>query len=275
MPNKVSIIMGVFNCSDTLSDALDSILAQTYQNWELILCDDGSTDDTYRVASEYCGRYPGKIVLLQNEKNMGLNHTLNRCLAAATGVYIARMDGDDISLPERLYLEVAFLDAHPEYAIVSCPMIYFDDNGDWGTGTAKERPTALDFVSGTPFCHAPCMVRAEAYTAAHGYSSDPRTLRAEDYDLWFRLYELGYQGYNLQTPLYKMRDDENAYQRRKFKYCLNEAYVRVTGFHRLKIPTTKYVWVLRPIMVGLLPKCLYFELHRKKKLLLQRTSTIC
>ena len=120
-----------------------------------------------------------------------------------------------------------------------------------------------------------CMVRAEAYTAAHGYSSDPRTLRAEDYDLWFRLYELGYQGYNLQTPLYKMRDDENAYQRRKFKYCLNEAYVRVTGFHRLKIPTTKYVWVLRPIVVGLLPKCLYFELHRKKKLLLQRTSTIC
>ena len=128
MPNKVSIIMGVFNCSDTLSDALDSILAQTYQNWELILCDDGSTDDTYRVASEYCGRYPGKIVLLQNEKNMGLNHTLNRCLAAATGVYIARMDGDDISLPERLSLEVAFLDAHPEYAIVSCPMIYFDDD---------------------------------------------------------------------------------------------------------------------------------------------------
>ena len=59
--------MGVFNCSDTLSEALDSILAQTYQNWELILCDDGSTDDTYRVASEYCGRYPGKIVLLQNE----------------------------------------------------------------------------------------------------------------------------------------------------------------------------------------------------------------
>ena len=111
--------MGIFNCSDTLSEALDSILAQTYQNWELILCDDGSTDDTYRVASEYCGRYPGKIVLLQNEKNMGLNHTLNRCLAAATGVYIARMDGDDISLPERLYLEVAFLDAHPEYAIVS------------------------------------------------------------------------------------------------------------------------------------------------------------
>ena len=265
MPNKVSIIMGVFNCSDTLSEALDSILAQTYQNWELILCDDGSTDDTYRVASEYCGRYPGKIVLLQNEKNMGLNHTLNRCLAAATGVYIARMDGDDISLPERLSLEVAFLDAHPEYAIVSCPMIYFDDNGDWGTGTAKERPTALDFVSGTPFCHAPCMVRVEAYTAAHGYSSDPRTLRAEDYDLWFRLYELGYQGYNLQTPLYKMRDDENAYHRRKFKYCLNEAYVRATGFRRLRLPARKYIWVLRPILVGLLPKRLYLLLHHKKK----------
>ena len=144
-------------------------------------------------------------------------------------------------------------------------MVYFDDNGDWGTGTVKERPEALDFVPGTPFCHAPCMVRAEAYAAAHGYSSNPRTLRAEDYDLWFRLYELGYQGYNLQTPLYKMRDDENAYHRRKFRYCLNEAYVRATGFQRLQLPVRNYIWVLRPILVGLLPKRLYLLLHHKKK----------
>ena len=256
---KVSVIMGIYNCASTLPAAIDSILEQTYSNWELILCDDGSVDATYQVAAGYRDRYPEKVVLLRNEKNMGLNHALNSCLAAATGAYIARMDGDDISFPERLALEAAFLDSHPEYAIVSCPMVYFDDNGDWGTGTVKERPEALDFVPGTPFCHAPCMVRAEAY------ASNPRTLRAEDYDLWFRLYELGYQGYNLQTPLYKMRDDENAYHRRKFRYCLNEAYVRATGFQRLQLPVRNYIWVLRPILVGLLPKRLYLLLHHKKK----------
>lgn len=265
MSRKVSIIMGIFNCADTLPEALGSLLAQTYQDWELILCDDCSTDDTHMIALSYLEQHPGRIILLQNPVNLGLNKTLNRCLEQATGQYIARMDGDDISLPDRLAREAAFLDEHPEYALVSCPMIYFDERGDWGVGTAKEYPDALDFVSGTPFCHAPCMVRAEAYRAVGGYSEDKRTLRAEDYDLWFRLYESGYRGYNLQIPLYKMRDDENAYSRRKFRYCVNEAYVRLTGFRRLKLPLSKYIYVLRPIAVGLLPKSIYLRLHHRKK----------
>ena len=257
--------MGIYNCASTLPEAIDSILAQTYSDWELILCDDGSADDTYRVASEYRERYPEKIILLQNEKNMGLNSTLNRCLAAATGEYIARMDGDDISLPQRFERETAFLDQHPEYAIVSTPMIYFDAEGEWGTGTAVERPKPADFAVGTPFCHAPCMVRAEAFRAVGGYSMDRRTLRAEDYHLWFRLYAAGYRGVNLQTPYYKMRDDENAYHRRKFKYALNEAYVRFAGYRMLKLPWRTYLYVLRPIIVALLPKRVYIYLHHYKK----------
>lgn len=257
--------MGIYNCAPTLPEAIDSILAQTYPNWELILCDDGSADDTYCVAAEYRDRYPEKIILLQNEKNMGLNHTLNRCLAAATGEYIARMDGDDISLPQRFEREAAFLDQHLEYAIVSTPMIYFDAKGEWGAGTAKEKPEPADFAAGTPFCHAPCMVRAEAFRAVCGYSTDRRTLRAEDYDLWFRLYAAGYRGYNLETPYYKMRDDENAYHRRKFKYALNEAYVRFMGYSMLKLPWKTYLYVLRPILVALLPKRVYLYLHHHKK----------
>ena len=66
--NKVSILMGIYNCADTLSDAIDSILKQTYVNWELILCDDGSQDDTYQVASKYKEKYPDKIILLKNKK---------------------------------------------------------------------------------------------------------------------------------------------------------------------------------------------------------------
>ena len=129
---RVSIIMGIYNCAPTLSEAIDSILAQTFTDWQLILCDDGSTDNTYSVAKRYLSQNHEKIILLQNKSNMGLNHTLNYCLEVATGDYIARMDGDDISLPTRLEKEVAFLDAHPEYAIVSTPMIFFDETGEWG-----------------------------------------------------------------------------------------------------------------------------------------------
>ena len=134
---KVSIIMGIYNCAATLPEAIDSILTQTFPDWQLVLCDDGSKDNTYTVAKAYQEKFPDKIVLLQNERNMGLNHTLNRCLQAATGEYVARMDGDDISLPPRLEKEVAFLDAHPEYAIVSTPMIFFDESGDWGRSYAN------------------------------------------------------------------------------------------------------------------------------------------
>lgn len=257
--------MGIYNCGNTLEAAIDSILSQTYTNWELIMCDDGSRDNTAEIATKYCERYPGKIHLLKNESNLGLNKTLNRCLSVADGQYIARMDGDDISLPTRLDKEATFLDSHPEYAVVSCPMIYFDEAGDWGAGKSISFPQKRDFIAGTPFCHAPCMVRAEAYKTVGGYSEDKRTLRAEDYYLWFCMYAAGFRGANLSEPLYKMRDDENAYKRRKFKYALNEAYVRFSGYRMLKLPLHSYPYVLRPIAVNLLPKQLYRLLHHKKQ----------
>ena len=269
MSAKVSIIMGTYNCANTLADAIDSILAQTYSHWELILCDDGSSDNTLQLAMDYQRRYPEQIKLLQNSTNLGLNKTLNRCLEHATGEYIARMDGDDLSLPERLEREATFLDEYPEYAIVSCPMIYFDEHGDWGTGASIPAPQTGDFVRGTPFCHAPCMVRAEAFRAVKGYSEDPRTLRAEDYYLWFCMYAAGYRGANLPEPLYKMRDDENAYKRRKFRYALNEAYVRFSGYGMLNLPWRSYIYVLRPILVNLIPKPIYQYLHHKKRKLSQ------
>ena len=108
MPS-VSVIMGIYNCADTLNEAIDSILNQTFRDWELIMCDDGSQDNTYELAQQYVQRYPEQIVLLKNEKNMGLNHTLNRCLQAASGEYIARMDADDLCSRDRFETEINVL----------------------------------------------------------------------------------------------------------------------------------------------------------------------
>ena len=114
---RISVLMGIFNCETTLEEAIDSIKKQTYTNWELILCDDGSTDRTYEKAKDIA-ESDSRIILLRNEKNEGLNKTLNRCLAASCGEYIARMDGDDESLPERFQKQISFLEIHPEYALV-------------------------------------------------------------------------------------------------------------------------------------------------------------
>ena len=269
MEIKVSIIMGIFNCVETLPEAIDSLLGQTFKEWELILCDDGSTDNTYSVAEEYALKYPNKIVLIRNSTNMGLNYTLNHCLKYAKGEYIARMDGDDLSLPMRLETEVKFLNEHPEYAIVSTLMIYFDEQGEWGKGTAIEIPQIKDFVFHTPFhCHAPCMIRREAYEAVGGYTVDRRLLRFEDCNLWYKLYAAGYRGYNLQEPLYKMRDDRNAYHRRTPSARIRGVYVHWVGFHLVHMPIRYYPFLMleffKDLAIILVPEVLYTTLHKRK-----------
>ena len=112
---KISVIMAIYNCSLYLSEAIDSILNQTYKNWELILSDDASTNNTYQVAQEYKSRYLDKIILIQNEKNSKLSYSLNQCLKYANGEYVARMNGDDIYSSERFENQVTYLKAHPEY----------------------------------------------------------------------------------------------------------------------------------------------------------------
>lgn len=255
--------MGIYNCENTLEEAVGCILNQTYTNWELILCDDGSADNTYAVAKRLTEAHPAQIVLLQNECNHGLNYTLNRCLSVATGDYIARMDADDRCSSQRLAIEVEVLDAEPEIAIVSTDMEHFDELGSWGRQSHVEYPKPEDFVHGTPFCHAPCMVRREAYEAVEGYSEEQCYLRVEDYHLWLKMYKAGFRGKNIPQILYQMRDDRNAYSRRKFIYRLNETRVRALAVKELKLPVSGYVYALRPVLVGLLPAKVYDWLHKK------------
>lgn len=268
---KVSVIMGIYNCDSTLEEAIESIVGQTFGDWQLVMCDDGSSDNTFIIAESYARKYPQKMILLKNQKNMGLNHSLNRCLSVSEGEYIARMDGDDISLPTRLEKEVTFLNEHPEYAIVSTPMIFFDENGDWGTGTVITEPTKNDFIKHSPVhCHAPCMIRAAAYRDVDGYTEDRRMLRFEDVNLWYKLYAKGYRGYNLSEPLYKMRDDRAAASRRSLKSRMNGVYVTYKGFKLFRFPWYKYVFLvtdfMRHFIKGILPQKLYLQFHRKRSM---------
>lgn len=266
---KISIIMGIYNCEKTLDEAIQSILCQTYTNWELVMCDDGSKDSTYSVAEKYAKDYPNKIVLLKNESNKGLNYTLNKCLHASTGDYIARMDGDDVSLPSRLEKEIEFLLQHPEYVVVSTPMIMFDENGEWGRTTVIQYPTVNDFCTHSPFfCHAACMIKKAVFLEVEGYTVDKKLLRVEDCHLWFKIYAKGYKGANLAEPLYKMRDDRNATNRRSFKARLNGCYVLYAGFKMLKMPWYKYTYVvintIQELVKYIVPLSIYESIHKRK-----------
>lgn len=271
--NRICVIMGIYNCSSTLCEAIDSLLEQTFTEWHLIMCDDGSTDDTYKIAKSYCDRYPEKITLIKNDLNKGLNFTLNHCLKYIVDCdYIARMDGDDISLPKRFKEEVDFLDSHKEFAIVSTPMVYFDELGDFLVGKGRGEILPEVFPKGTPICHAPCMVRREAYEAVNGYTVLPKRLRVEDWDLWIRMYEKGFRAYEIEKPLYKMRDGRDAYSRRKMKYRINEARVSAFAIKTLNLKPKQYIWTLRPIIVGLLPGCIYKVLHKNRQMFMEKKT---
>ena len=260
---RITVLMGIYNCAATLDEALESLYAQTYQGFKVVLCDDGSTDNTYEVAQRHATAHPN-VVLIRNERNMGLNFTLNHCLEHADTEYCARMDGDDISLPDRFEKEINFLDEHPEYDIVSGPMNYFDESGIFRVGHGKGEITKRDFIAGTPICHAPCMVRTVAYKAVGGYTVDKRLLRVEDYHLWFKMYASGYKAYMLKDPIYSMRDDRNAARRRKFRGYWNGFNLRRKGYDMLGLPKRVKIYALRPLLVWALPNFLYNYLHRRK-----------
>ncbi|MFV0560946.1 MAG: glycosyltransferase family 2 protein [Enterococcus sp.] len=270
---KVAIIMGIYNCQHTLSQSVNSLLAQTFTDWQLVMCDDGSADATFEVAKEFEKRYPEKIHVLKNEKNVGLNKTLNRCLAACDAPFIARQDADDYSHPERLAKEVEFLEAHPEYALVSCAKIHFDESGDWGVFHGIEEPTALDLVHGAPFCHPAVLMRSQVLTQIGGYSEAREHWRVEDYQLWFKFYRAGYRGANLPTILYSYKDDREAYNRRTWGNRLNESRLKRVIIKELNVGIHAYPAVVRPLVIGLLPHGVYNRLHRRN-LSLKNQGTI-
>lgn len=258
----ISVLMGVFNCENTLDEALECLNAQTEKRWECILCDDGSADRSVEVIKSWQERFPEKIFFLQNEQNRGLAFSLNRCLAMARGKFIARMDGDDLCSSDRFEKELQYLKSNPDKVIVSTDMQCFDTSGVWGLRAYPTEPEPRDLVHGVPFCHAACMVKKEALVAAGGYSEMDEYARVEDYELWVRMYAMGYRGGNIHEPLYQMRDDRNAARRRLWKYRINEARVRILAVDKLGLPSGMKIYALYPLIMGLLPRKFSTLLHR-------------
>lgn len=261
---KVSVIMGAYNCEDTVSDAVDSILAQTYNDWEFIICDDASTDDTLNILKKYEKDNSSKIIVLHNESNKMLAGTLNECLKKASGEYIARMDADDLSAKNRLQLLVDFLDNNPEYDVVGSYMQAFDENGNGEILKKLEEPTKFDLPKSNPFHHATIMMRKSAYDSLGGYTVTQRTRRSEDVDLWYRFFAAGFKGYNLPQPLYYVKVDDSAYKRRKMKYMVDASQIVFNGVKMLGLPSKYYIFALKPIISWFVPQSLKSKLRNKR-----------
>lgn len=204
MSPLVSVLLPVYNCAGYVEEAVRSILEQDFADFELLVLDDGSTDATPSVLA---GLSDPRMRVLRHP-NMGLPATLNKGIGIARGKYIARQDADDISLPQRLGRQVAFLEAHPGCALL----------GTWSRILVDRTPTermhrhpidartlAFEILFDSQFVHPSVMFRREVTSSVGLYSTDPAKRGPEDYDFWVRIarqFGLG----NLAEPLILYRE---------------------------------------------------------------------
>ena len=263
---KISVIMGVYNQNDKkiLLDAVQSILHQSIDDFEFIIYNDGSEKQVY----EYLKKIKDldeRIILIGAEKNNGLAFSLNECINIAKGEYIARMDADDISYPERFREQVMFLDKHKEYQWCGCNADIFDESGVWGERKMPECPDNADFLKYSPYIHPSVMYRAELFKNIGMYDDSVETLRCEDYEMFMRFHNMGIKGYNLQKTLFGYRENRKSYNKRKIKYRINEAKIRYRNFKKMKMLfPTGWMYVIRPIAGIIIPNQLIYKIKRRK-----------
>jgi glycosyltransferase involved in cell wall biosynthesis len=208
MEQLVSIGMPVFNCEKTLATAIQSILNQTYSNWELILIDDGSQDRTLEVANRF---QDPRIRIVADGLNQRLPTRLNQAIALSRGKYFARMDGDDVSYPERLERQVEYLEKHAEIDLLGTASINFDASGQ-AIGAVRLEESHAGICArpwvGFILLHPTWMGKLDWFQQAR-YRAE--AIRMEDYDILLRTYQtsrfaalpevlLGYRVASLSLP---------------------------------------------------------------------------
>lgn len=202
----VSVILPAYNAERFLKDSIDSILNQTFKDFELIILNDGSTDRTEDIILSYSDP---RIRYVKNEQNLKLIKTLNKGIDLARGKYIARMDADDISLPTRFEKQVKYLETHDDIEMVGALAYMMKEDG---TVTHVSRhyvtfhPDACQFASmfECQFVHPVCMLRAGILKKLR-YSESEKAMHSEDRELWSRMYLEGCRMSNIQEPLLKYR----------------------------------------------------------------------
>ncbi|EGR4210702.1 glycosyltransferase family 2 protein [Vibrio cholerae] len=193
----VSVIMPVYNVSSYILDAVNSIMNQTYKDLELIIVDDSSTDDTYKVLIENFSTKEN-VIILKNSENKKIVYSLNKALSYARGEFIARIDGDDIAYPDRIEKQVNYLLQHPKVDLVGCDLETINERGV-ATGRFNRFPEHFDVLNKMAYFCPPVshiwLCRASVYKSLNGY----RFPSVEDYDFLLRMITSGYKFANIPS----------------------------------------------------------------------------
>jgi glycosyltransferase involved in cell wall biosynthesis len=230
MTPKISVILPVFNAQTYLRESIESILSQSFTNFELIIINDGSTDQSLNIIQSYTD----ERIKLINQANAGLPISLNRAIVIAKGQYLARQDADDISLPSRLAEQAAYLDAHPTCALLGSWANILLDNSP--TDRALQHPhlngdIALKLLFFNCFVHSSVMIRKSALEKSGLYPEEREKFPPEDYDLWLRISK-DFEVANIPKALLQYRELPNSISRTKLQIMQERA--ELMSLHAIK-----------------------------------------
>lgn len=256
---KVTVLMAEYNTKkEQLKQAIESILNQTYDNLEFIIIDDCSNEENIKLIESY---EDNRIRLIRNGKNLGLAASLNKGIELATTNYIIRMDTDDIAKIDRIEKQVKFAENNPQYSIISGRANFFDDKGIYYTTPKRGEVNKNDFIKGTPFVHPTMLLKKEDIEKIGGY---PLYRRCQDYAMAMSMYANGFKGYIMDDILIDYRMDTDGYKKKKFKYRMLESKIRFHYYRKLKISIFQYIYCIKPIVAGLIPKRLMQHYQKNK-----------
>jgi len=208
----ISVIMPCYNAGKFLREAIESILNQSYTHFELLAINDGSTDSTLQILEEYAAK-DSRIRVITNEENIKLIRTLNKGIDLAQGEYIARMDADDISLPNRFEVELDYLLQNPEVDIVSCAWNNISENGEFIREEKLTNGSAVSSLYASFFYVAinhPSLLGKTSVFKDNKFSTEDIALHTEDSELWGRLLIQGYKIVNIDDVLFHYRINPNS-----------------------------------------------------------------
>lgn len=260
----ISVLMGVYyRRKDTtlLCRSIRSILEQSNGDFELLICDDGSTEEAKRVVDRFAEK-DKRIHPVRPGGKYTLAEKLNACLHQARGELIARMDDDDYAHPDRFEKQAACLKSHPEISFLGSNVLIWDGSRITGERVFPEYPEVKDFLFRQPFIHPSMMFRKEVLLAVGGYSEEPHCILCEDYDLLLRLYTAGYRGMNQQEALLDYTVLKTAHSGRRMQHRWNETVTRYRRFRELGLLPGKLLYVVKPLAVGMIPTPLLIRLKR-------------
>lgn len=256
----ITVLMPCYNAAPYLAEALESIINQTYQNLEILCINDGSTDDTGKILEEYATK-DTRIQIIHNDTNLKLIKSLNKGIDLAKGDFIARMDADDISAPERIEKELDFMMQNTEVDVVGCTCYVINETGSI---LSKKRlrqhnSNSIFFASFfyVPIGHPELLIRTKVLKENH-FLEEEHAVHTEDYELWTRLLRLDHKLKNIDLPLHYFRINPNSVSR-KFTTIQDNNFVEcarrhVDAFFHRDIETKIMQVVVNRIQASMEPK---------------------